>query len=171
MSHRFRVLVVDDDRQILRSFRLCLEDAGYSVATALDFVSAEQKLAESVFSLCFLDLRLGEDSALDLLPRLRQLAPWMRVVVVTGESSIASAVAAIKSGASDFLVKPCPPEVLLGTAASRPRPGRWKRVGCWKPTTTTRRRWPNPAAAHPDAAPAEDGAPGGRYRCLGPDPG
>lgn len=117
MSHRFRVLVVDDDRQILRSFRLCLEDAGYSVATALDFVSAEQKLAESVFSLCFLDLRLGEDSALDLLPRLRQLAPWMRVVVVTGESSIASAVAAIKSGASDFLVKPCPQEVLLGTAA------------------------------------------------------
>lgn len=117
MSTRFRVLVVDDDRQILRSFRLCLEDGGYSVATAIDIASAEQKLAESVFNLCFLDLRLGEESALDLLPRLRQLAPWMRVVMVTGESSIASAVAAIKSGASDFLVKPCAPEVLLGTAA------------------------------------------------------
>ncbi|MCK9489691.1 MAG: sigma-54 dependent transcriptional regulator [Xanthomonadales bacterium] len=116
MSNRFRVLVIDDDRQILRTFRLCLEDAGYSVATAIDIASAEQKLAESVFNLCFLDLRLGEDSGLDLLPRLRQLAPWMRVVMVTGESSIASAVAAIKSGASDFLVKPCAPEVLLGTA-------------------------------------------------------
>jgi NtrC-family two-component system response regulator AlgB len=114
---RLRVLLVDDDKQILRSFRMCLEEGGYLVATAGDGRTAEQKLAESVFDLCFLDLRIGEESGLDLLPRLRQLAPWMRVVMVTGESSISLAVQAIKLGASDFLVKPCAPEVLLGTAA------------------------------------------------------
>lgn len=114
---RLRVLLVDDDKQILRSFRMCLEEGGYLVATASDGRTAEQKLAESVFDLCFLDLRIGEESGLDLLPRLRTLAPWMRVVMVTGESSISLAVQAIKSGASDFLVKPCAPEVLLGTAA------------------------------------------------------
>lgn len=116
-GHRLRVLLVDDDKQILRAFRLCLEDAGYLVATASDSRAAEQKLAEAVFDLCFLDLRIGAESGLDLLPRLRQLAPWMRVVMVTGESSVPLAVQAIKSGASDFLVKPCAPEVLLGTAA------------------------------------------------------
>ncbi len=112
-----RVLVVDDDRQIQRSFRLCLEEAGYQVATAGDAVSAEQKMAESVFDLCFLDLRLGASSGMDLLPRLRQQAPWMRVIMVTGESSVELAVAAIKSGAADFLVKPCSAAILLGTAA------------------------------------------------------
>lgn len=112
-----RVLVVDDDRQIQRSFRLCLEEAGYQVATAGDAVTTEQKLTESVFDLCFLDLRLGDASGMDLLPRLRQQAPWMRVIMVTGESSVELAVAAIKSGAADFLVKPCPAAVLLGTAA------------------------------------------------------
>lgn len=116
-SARLRVLLVDDDKQILRAFRLCLEDAGYLVATAGDVRSAEHKIAASVFDLCFLDLRLGEDSGLDLLPQFRQLAPWMRVVMVTGEGSVPLAVQAIKSGASDFLVKPCAPEVLLGTAA------------------------------------------------------
>jgi NtrC-family two-component system response regulator AlgB len=112
-----RILLVDDDRQILRSFRLVLETAGYQVETAGDTRAAEQKLAEAVFDLCFLDLRIGEDSGLDLLPKLRQSAPWMRVVMVTGESSVPMAVEAMKLGASDFLIKPCASEVLLGTAA------------------------------------------------------
>lgn len=116
-SHRLRILVVDDDRQILRTFRLCLEEAGHLVATASDIDSAERRLAEAVFDLCFLDLRLGEQSTLDWLPRARQLAPWLRVVMVTGDSSVPIAVQAIQLGAADFLVKPCPPELLLGTAA------------------------------------------------------
>jgi NtrC-family two-component system response regulator AlgB len=116
-AQRMRILLVDDDRQILRSFRLVLESAGYQVATAADTRAAEQKLAEAVFDLCLLYLRIGDESGLDLLPRLRQSAPWMRVVMVTGESSVPLAVEAMKLGASDFLIKPCPAEVLLGTAA------------------------------------------------------
>ena len=46
-SHRLRILVVDDDRQILRSFRLCLEEAGHQVATASDIGGAEHRLAEA----------------------------------------------------------------------------------------------------------------------------
>ena len=85
-SHRLRVLVVDDDRQILRSFRLCLEEAGHQVATASDIGGAEHRLAEAVFDLCFLDLRIGDESTLEWLPRARQLAPWLRIVMVTGDS-------------------------------------------------------------------------------------
>ncbi len=115
------MLLVDDDRNVLHTFRMALETAGYRVGCAGDGRAAVQKLAESVYDLCFLDLRLGEESGMELLPRLRQLAPWMRVVMVTGEGSVSLAVEAIKSGAVDFLVKPCPLEVLVGTAARQAR--------------------------------------------------
>lgn len=114
---KLRVLLIDDDRSVLQTFRMALEGAGYRVNCASDGRGAEQRLAESVYDLCFLDLRLGEESGMELLPRLRQLAPWMRVVMVTGEGSVSLAVEAIQSGAADFLVKPCPLEVLISTAA------------------------------------------------------
>lgn len=120
-TSKLRVLLVDDDHNILRTFRMALEGAGYRVGSASDGRSAEQKLAETVYDLCFLDLRIGEESGLELLPRLRQLAPWMRVVMVTGEGSVALAVQAIQAGAADFLVKPCPLEVLIGTAERQAR--------------------------------------------------
>ncbi|MDZ3823743.1 MAG: sigma-54 dependent transcriptional regulator [Pseudoxanthomonas sp.] len=116
-GQRTRILLVDDDRNVLRGFRMTLEDAGYRVATATDPAAAERKLAEGVFDLCFLDQNIGSESGLDLLPRLRQQAPWMRVVMVTGENSVPLVVKAMQLGASDYLIKPCPAELLLGTAA------------------------------------------------------
>ncbi len=112
-----RVLLVDDERNILRTFRYCLEDAGYNVATAQNAAEAETRLQMQVFDLCFLDLRLGEDSGMRLLPKLRSTAPWMRVIVVTAYSSIENAVEAMQQGAADYLPKPCAPEQLRLTAA------------------------------------------------------
>ena len=57
-----RILLVDDESAILRTFRYCLEDEGYSVATASSAAQAEALLQRQVFDLCFLDLRLGEDN-------------------------------------------------------------------------------------------------------------
>jgi len=53
-----RILLVDDESAILRTFRYCLEDEGYSVATANSAAQAETLLQRQVFDLCFLDLRL-----------------------------------------------------------------------------------------------------------------
>ena len=121
LEEKTRILLVDDEQNILRTFRYCLEDAGHHVATAPDAEQAEQLVQRDVFDLCFLDLRLGETSGLDLLPKLRQSAPWMKVVIVTAHSSIDSALDAIRAGAADYLVKPCSPEQLRMAASKQIR--------------------------------------------------
>eukprot|EP01030_Chromulinospumella_sphaerica_P005985 gene5985-5856_t len=116
-EHQGRILLVDDESAILRTFRYCLEDEGYSVATANSAAQAEALLQRQVFDLCFLDLRLGEDNGLDVLAQMRIQAPWMRVVIVTAHSAVDTAVDAIQAGAADYLVKPCSPDQLrLATA-------------------------------------------------------
>src|SRR5690349_16001081 len=102
-----RVLLVDDDSGVLRNFRLCLEDAGYQVNTAQTSSQALSAIARSVFDVCVLDLHLGAESGLELLPQLRAAAPWMRVIMATAESDAGIAVQAMRSGAADYLIKPC----------------------------------------------------------------
>ncbi|MBD9680210.1 sigma-54-dependent response regulator transcription factor AlgB [Pseudomonas sp. PDM18] len=114
-----RILLVDDESAILRSFRYCLEDEGYSVATASSAQQAENLLQRQVFDLCFLDLRLGDDNGLDVLAQMRVQAPWMRVVIVTAHSAVDTAVDAMQAGAVDYLVKPCSPDQLRLAAAKQ----------------------------------------------------
>ncbi|PTU74427.1 sigma-54-dependent response regulator transcription factor AlgB [Pseudomonas mangrovi] len=118
-EHQGRILLVDDESAILRTFRYCLEDAGYNVFTAGSAAQAEALLLRQVFDLCFLDLRLGEDSGLDLLAQMRLQAPWMRVVIVTAHSAIDTAVDAMQAGAADYLVKPCSPDQLRMAASKQ----------------------------------------------------
>ncbi|KJS04971.1 MAG: chemotaxis protein CheY [Gammaproteobacteria bacterium BRH_c0] len=113
------ILLVDDEVAILRTFRYCLEDAGYQVATASSSSQACALLQQKVFDLCFLDLRLGDESGLDLLAQIRALTPWMRTVIVTALSAIDTAVDAMQSGAVDYLVKPCSPDQLRQSAAKQ----------------------------------------------------
>ncbi|MFC3608271.1 sigma-54-dependent response regulator transcription factor AlgB [Stutzerimonas tarimensis] len=114
-----RILLVDDEAAILRTFRYCLEDRGYSVATAASAAQADALLQRQVFDLCFLDLRLGDENGLDVLQQMMVVAPWMRVVIVTAHSAVDTAVDAIQAGAADYLVKPCSPEQLRLAAAKQ----------------------------------------------------
>jgi len=107
-----RILVVDDEDALLKTFRYCLEAAGHGVVTARSADETLRRVQDEVFDLCLLDLRLGTESALDLLPLLRNAAPWMRIVIVTAYSSVDSAVRAMREGAADYLVKPCSAEQL-----------------------------------------------------------
>lgn len=125
-----RILLVDDEAAILRTFRYCLEDRGYTVMTAASAAQAEAILQRQVFDLCFLDLRLGEDNGLDVLQQMRLLAPWMRVVIVTAHSAVDTAVDAMQAGAADYLLKPCSPEQLRLSAPSSWKYARWRRA--WK---------------------------------------
>ena len=111
-ASRGKALLIDDETAILRTFRYCLEDAGFVVATAQNGSQAEARLEQEVYDVCFLDLSLGDESGLALLPRLRAAAPWMRIVVATAHSSIDMAVQAMHAGANDYLVKPCTSEQL-----------------------------------------------------------
>ncbi|MGQ3056657.1 MAG: sigma-54-dependent transcriptional regulator [Nevskia sp.] len=114
-----RVLVVDDEAPLLKTFRYCLEDEGHTVATAASGEQAMALIRSRVFDVCLLDLNLGDTTALELLPLIRNAAPWLRVVIVTAHSSVDTAVQAMRAGAVDYLVKPCSPEQLRIAAATQ----------------------------------------------------
>jgi NtrC-family two-component system response regulator AlgB len=104
-----KVLVIDDEKNIRTTVALCLEAAGCVVTQAEDAASALKACERAAFQVAFLDLRLGAQSGLDLLPRLLERTPALAVVMVTAYGTIDTAVEAMKRGARDFLAKPFTP--------------------------------------------------------------
>jgi DNA-binding NtrC family response regulator len=111
------VLVVDDDPGVRQSLRLCLEAAGARVLGVATGGAALEALDHVHFDIVFLDLWLGADSGLDLLPDLLARQPDVGVIVVTAFASIESAVDAIKRGAVDYIPKPFTPDQIRLTAS------------------------------------------------------
>jgi NtrC-family two-component system response regulator AlgB len=104
-----RVLVIDDEQNIRATLALCLEQIGCRVAAVATADEALAALDRRPFDLAFLDLRLGEASGLDLLPRLLERSPQLAVIVVTAYATFETAVEAVKRGARDYLPKPFTP--------------------------------------------------------------
>ena len=105
------VLVVDDDKSIRRTTRVCLEAVGCRVIEAPSAPAMRGLLEETRFDLALLDVRLGSDDGLELLPVLTGDRS-MDVIVMTGFASIGSAVEAMRRGATDYLAKPFTPDQL-----------------------------------------------------------
>jgi NtrC-family two-component system response regulator AlgB len=103
------VLIIDDDGGIRQTLGAALESQGHAVAAVAHRAAAEKKLRAESFEVAFLDLRLGAESGLDLLPELLRLSPRLAVIVITAYSSIETAVQAIQRGAFDYLPKPFKP--------------------------------------------------------------
>ncbi|KFN50672.1 sigma-54-dependent transcriptional regulator [Arenimonas composti] len=107
-----RILAIDDDRDLLDNLRRALEAAGHRVTVADSLGEGLAKAASLPFDVCLLDRGLGLDSGLSALPRLRELAPRLRVVMLTAHAVVEDAVAALAAGVDDYLIKPCPPAQL-----------------------------------------------------------
>jgi DNA-binding NtrC family response regulator len=104
-----RILVVDDDPDILVLLQYRLEQLGYAVRTATHGLEALAKLASEQPALILLDLRLPRLSGLDVLQQIKLAAPEVTVIVMTAYASVEKAVEAMKAGAFDFLTKPLTP--------------------------------------------------------------
>src|SRR6266508_1143017 len=104
-----RVLVVDDEKNIRTTLSLCLEGLGCRVEQAANSAAALEALRVEPFDLAFCDLRLGQESGLDLLPRLLAERPGLEVVVITAYATVDTAVEAMRRGAKDYLPKPFTP--------------------------------------------------------------
>ncbi len=74
---------------------------------------AETEVRKQVFDLAFVDLRLGTDNGMDLIPVLLSASPWLKVVVITAYATIDTAVEAMRRGATDYIQKPFSPEQVL----------------------------------------------------------
>ena len=101
-----QLLLVDDDAPLRRSMARALERRGFQVLPAEGVAEARALAREHRPEFAVLDMRLAEGSGLDLVRTLRELRPETRIVIVTGYGNIATAVAAIKAGAVDYLAKP-----------------------------------------------------------------
>lgn len=120
------LLLADDDTAFRQRLTLTLGRRGFEVRAAGSAAEARTLMREVTPDYAVLDLRLGDGNGLDLVAELRQLHPDTRVVILTGYGNLATAVAAVKEGAIDYLAKPVDPDdlvqALLVRKGERPEP-------------------------------------------------
>jgi two-component system response regulator ResD len=112
-----RVLIVDDEPDILLMLRVNLEASGYETAMAADGETALQRLSESEFDLMLLDVMMPVMDGWGVLDNLSRVANPPRVVVVSAKSSDKDVARALDAGAVDYMTKPFSPRDLASLVA------------------------------------------------------
>lgn len=107
-----RILVADDEKEILVSCRKILEHAGFEVATAADGAEALELLKSTRYDLLLLDLKMPGRNGMEILSLARALDPALMIVMFTAYATLENAVEAVKRGAFDYLAKPFTAEQL-----------------------------------------------------------
>jgi two-component system response regulator RegA len=118
------LLVVDDDDAFRNRLVRAMEKRGYDVSAAATVTEAQQLAQELRPEFAVVDLRMPDGSGLDVVQTLRQARKNMRIVILTGYGNIATAVAAVKVGAVDYLAKPADADAIdrALNAGDRPLP-------------------------------------------------
>ena len=121
------VLFVDDDDDFRQTISRRLARQGHEVYEAAAPQVALKAAREQSFEVALVDLVLPGMNGVELLPRLKEITPDTEVILLTGESSIDTAVTAIRRGAFDYLTKPCSFDALTVTLAKAAEHGRLHR--------------------------------------------
>jgi two-component system, response regulator RegA len=112
-------LLVDDDMLYLQTLQRSLQKRGLTASIATNVADALQVASTQALDFALIDLRLGNESGLELIDPLRRGQPQIRIVLLTGYASVATAVEAIKRGADNYLLKPTTVDVILRTLAAQ----------------------------------------------------
>jgi CheY-like chemotaxis protein len=115
MSTLKKILVVDDDPVVGKSFDRVLSGKGYAVITAAGGEEALRKLSTETYDMVFTDIRMPGMSGIEVAERVKASQPWLPVVIVTGYGSEENEARAEAAGVSGFLRKPLSPEMIMGT--------------------------------------------------------
>ena len=120
------LLILDDDAAFRTRLARALETRGFEVTAVASVAEANDIATKSPPAYAVLDLRLEDGSGLAVVEALNKSRPDCRVVMLTGYGAIATAVAAVKAGALDYLAKPADPEdivkALLASPDEKPEP-------------------------------------------------
>jgi two-component system response regulator RegA len=120
------LLIVDDDAPLCQRLARAMERRGFVVATAESVAAGIAAATANPPAFAVVDLRLGDGSGLDVVSALRDARPGSRIVMLTGYGNIATAVAAVKAGAIDYLPKPADADAveraLLAQEGETPEP-------------------------------------------------
>src|SRR5215204_4310251 len=119
-----RILIADDQQDIIDALRLLLLDEGYEVTPARSPAEALERLEAADFDLAILDLNYTRDTTsgqegFDLMERIRGIDATLPVLVMTAWSSVGGAVEAMRRGARDYIEKPWDDERLLATVRTQ----------------------------------------------------
>ncbi|MCC7320107.1 MAG: ActR/PrrA/RegA family redox response regulator transcription factor [Rubellimicrobium sp.] len=132
------LLLVDDDDAFLKRLARAMERRGFEVLTAATVAEGRAVAASRPTAYAVVDLRLEDGNGLDVVETLRDHRPDARIVVLTGYGAIATAVAAVKMGAIDYLSKPADADdvtnALLARKSAMPTPSE-------NPMSADRVRW------------------------------
>ena len=107
------ILVVDDDKSILRTFTRILQKSGYEIDTAETGKEAMEKTENRHYDLALVDIRLPDMDGTDLLAKLKKQLQHTVKIMITGFPSLETGVKALDEGADAYLVKPVKPQELL----------------------------------------------------------
>jgi CheY-like chemotaxis protein len=116
MSALRKVLVVDDDPVVGKSFDRVLAGKGYAVITASNAQEALNKLDTEDYDVVFTDIKMPGMSGLEMAEQVKERRPWLPVVIVTGYGSPDNEARAEAAGVSGFLRKPLSPEMIEDSA-------------------------------------------------------
>lgn len=111
-----KVLVVDDDPVVGKSFDRVLSGKGYAVITAENGDEALRKLNEEDYDVVYTDIRMPGMDGLEVAEQVKARKPWTPVVIITGYGTEAAETRAKAAGVSNFLHKPLSPEMIEGSA-------------------------------------------------------
>jgi DNA-binding NtrC family response regulator len=101
-----KILFIDDDPGVSEVISLLLEREGYEVQHASTVRSSLERLGASDFDLAVTDLKLPDGTGLDIIGAIRARKPALPIIMITSYSSVESAVAALRGGAADYVIKP-----------------------------------------------------------------
>ncbi len=107
------IIVIDDDKSILRTFTRILQKSGYEIDVAETGKEALEKTKRKTYDLALIDIRLPDMDGTDLLVKMQKTMRGAVKIMITGFPSLETGVKALDEGADAYLVKPVKPEELL----------------------------------------------------------
>lgn len=113
MAEPTTILVLDDDTVFVSVLQRALVRRGYNVLAASNITEALQQARATRPSHAVVDLKIAQESGLDCIAPLLAINPALSILILTGYASVATAVTAIKAGASDYAVKPLDADAIL----------------------------------------------------------
>ena len=113
-----RILIVDDEYHIRAAIVHALSLAAYQADEAESGQAALRLLQDTHYDLMVLDMRMPEMDGIEVMQRARQLSPDLLIIILTGHATVESAIAAVKSDAVDYLLKPASIHDIVSTVAN-----------------------------------------------------
>ena len=156
-----KVLVVDDDPVVGKSFDRVLSSKGYAVVTASDGEEALRKIASEQYDAVFTDIKMPGIDGLSVAEQIRAQRPWMPVVIVSGYATAENEARALAAGVCAVMHKPLSPQMIEQGAADalRERPAPTAVAPVAAPATAAAPMATPPTVVAPAAAAARAGVP------------